>query len=374
MKKAFKILGITLLSVVGIVAIGLILLAVKSPGKLVPLTDAQGREIVGALAEKTFVEIGGIRQGFFIRSENPANLVILYLHGGPGTPELPMILPYEREERLEKYFTVCYWDQRGAGMSYHDDLTAADGAVERMVEDTREMTLYLMERFGKDKIYLMGHSWGSYLGVKTVQKYPELYAAWIGIGQVTDQTESERLAYEQMLAHATETGDTRAIRQLEKFDRAAADFPTMEYIVSPARTPLMNKYHIGVTRAPISTADLARDILIDFGGYTLGEKWKYIQGMPFSVNHVFPQVLADNLFESAVRFEVPVYVVHGKYDYQVSHTLSRAWFERIEAPAKEFFTFDRSAHSPNVEEPEKFTGIVRRIASSLSTPLENPLP
>ena len=354
-------IGITLLSIVGIVVICFIVLAVCSPGKLEPLKDADGNEIAGALAEKTFVEIGGVRQGMFIRSENPQNPVILYLHGGPGSPELPMILPYEKEERLEKYFTVCYWDQRGAGMSFDGPLAPADVAVERFVEDAREVTDYLRERFGVDKIYLMGHSWGSYLGVKTIQKYPERYAAYIGIGQVTYQKESERIAYDYMLARATEIGDTKALGKLSRFDRQAANFPTMEYFLSAARTPLMNEYHIGVTHAPISTADIAKDILFSFGGYTVGEKIKYVRGMGFSLNEVFPQVLADNLFHSARKFEIPVYVMHGKWDYQVSQTLSERWLGEIEAPAKEFFTFDESAHSPNMEEPEKFVRIVREV-------------
>ncbi len=370
MKKLLEIVGVILASIVGVAVINLVVLAVCSPGKLAPLKDAGGNEITGALVEKTFVEIGGIRQGIFIRSENPENPVILYLHGGPGTPELPMILPHETGERLEKYFTVCYWDQRGAGMSYRSDITPADVTVEHFVEDTREMTEYLRERFGQEKIILVGHSWGSYLGVKTIQKYPELYAAYIGIGQVTDQKESERLAYDYMLTHATETGDEKALEQLGKHDRQAVDFPTMEYILSAARTPLMNKYHIGVTHAPISTASIAMDILFSFGGYTTVEKLKYVQGMGFSLNEVFPQVFADNLFESARRFEIPVFVMHGKWDYQVSQTLAEKWVAGIEAPAKGFFTFDNSAHSPNMEEPEKFVRIVRDIAVS-HTPVEN---
>ncbi len=229
MKKLFKIIGIIFASIVGIVAAGFVILAASSPGRLKPLKDADGREIASALAEKTFLEIGGLRQGMFIRSENPANPVILFLHGGPGSPELPMIIPAEHPERLEKYFTVCYWDQRGAGMSFDESLTSADAALERYVEDTRDVTEYLRERFGVDKIYLAGHSWGSYLGVKVIEAYPELYAAYIGIGQVTRQQESERLAYDYMLTHATEIGDEEAVAQLQQFDPGAADFPTMEY-------------------------------------------------------------------------------------------------------------------------------------------------
>ena len=360
MKKLFKIIGIIFASVVGIVAAGFVILAASSPGRLKPLKDADGREIASALAEKTFLEIGGLRQGMFIRSENPANPVILFLHGGPGSPELPMIIPAEHPERLEKYFTVCYWDQRGAGMSFDKSLTPANATVERFVEDTRGVTEYLRERFGVDKIYLMGHSWGSDLGVRTIQKYPELYAAYIGIGQVTRQHESERLAYDYMLAHATEIGDGKAVEQLKKFDPAADDFPSVEYIVGP-RSALMNKYGIGQTRKPVSMASTAKNILL-FGGYTLSEKVKYVQGMVFSMNHVARYVGAYDMFSSATRFEIPVYVMQGRWDYQVSHVLAEKWMGEIEAPAKGFFSFDDSAHSPNMEEPEKFVRIVRDIA------------
>ena len=183
MKKVFKIIGITLLSIIGILLIGLIVLAVNSPGKLEPLKDSTGKEIIGSLAEKEFIEIGGIQQGFFIRSENPENPVILFLHGGPGSPELPMLIPYEVSERLEKYFTVCYWEQRGAGISFCNAIDPTTMTITQMVEDTRQMTEYLQRRFNQDKIYLIGHSWGSYLGVKTIEKYPELfriYRYWTG--------------------------------------------------------------------------------------------------------------------------------------------------------------------------------------------------
>src|SRR5690554_2656221 len=106
MIKAVKIIGITLLSIIGILFIGLLVIALTSPGKLEPLKDKDGKEIEGSLSERIFTDIGGIQQGFFIRSENPKNPVILFLHGGPGSPELPMFYPFETQERLEKYFTV----------------------------------------------------------------------------------------------------------------------------------------------------------------------------------------------------------------------------------------------------------------------------
>jgi len=360
MKKVFKILGITLLSIVGILLIGLVVLTVNSPGKLEVLKDSEGKEISGSLAEKNFIEIGGILQGFFIRAENPENPVILYLHGGPGSPELPLSYSYETSERLEKYFTVCYWDQRGAGMSFSNLIDPTSMTLEQMIEDTRQMTEYLKDRFHKEKIYIMGHSWGSVLGIKTIEKYPENYLAYIGIGQVTNQLESEKLAYDYMLQHAREINDKSAIKNLKKFNRNAPDFPTMEYIGN-VRSTLMNKYGIGIMHDNFSMAGLVKDILF-FKGYTFPEKIKYIRGMLFSLKHLWDAVVTDNLFESSISFQVPVYIVHGKYDYQVSYELARDYIEIIEAPEKSFFTFEKSAHSPNIEEPEKFVQIIREIA------------
>ncbi len=360
MKKALKFIGIILLSIIGILLIGVGIVAINSPGKLEPLKDKDGKKIAGSLSEKSFIEIGGIQQGFFMRSENPENPVILFLHGGPGSPELFMLIPTETSERLEKYFTVCYWDQRGAGMSYNKNLDSLTMTVEQMVEDTRQMTEYLKSRFNQEKIYLMGHSWGSYLGVETISKYPENYWAYIGIGQVTHQLESEKLAYDYMLQHAMEINDNAAVKSLQKFDKNTADFPNIDYLLS-ARTTLMNKYGIGMTHENASMMTLVWDLLF-FKGYTFSEKGNYPKGSMLALNTLLNSFMYNNLFEGVLSFPIPVYIVQGQYDYQVSYTLAREWFDKIEAPKKAFFTFENSAHSPNMEEYEKFVEIVREIA------------
>ena len=363
MRKVFKTLTIILLSITGVLLTGLLALALNSPGKLEPLKDIEGKEIAGSLSEKSFSEIGGIKQGFFIRSENPENPVILFLHGGPGSPEFAMFSPFETSERLEKYFTVCYWDQRGAGMSFSNSIEPATMTLEQMVEDTRQITEYLKKRFNQDKIYLMGHSWGTYLGVKTVEKYPDNYVAFIGIGQISNQLESEKIAYNYMLQHAKEINDKGAIRKLERFDPNAADFPSLNYL-GTARSLLMNKYRIGIMHSDdFSVTGLFKN-LFTFKGYTLSEKLYFFKGSLFSLTHVWDYVENDNLNETSTNFHIPIYIIHGKYDYQVSHTLALEYFDNIEAPKKAFYTFENSAHSPNAEEPEKFVGIARAIASN----------
>ena len=348
--------------IIVILLIGLLVLLINSCSTLEQLKDKNGNIIENSLAEKIFIEIGGIQQGLFIRSENPENPVILYLHGGPGGPELAFLYRYEKNERLEKYFTVCYWDQRGAGMSFSKSIDPETMTLEQLIEDTKQITEYLKQCFNQEKIYLMGHSWGSFLGIKTIEKYPENYLAYIGIGQVTNQVESEKLAYDFMLQHAIEINDKSAIRNLQKFDRNALNFPMMEYII--ASRSLMNKYGIGMMHDNFSMARLVRYVMF-FRGYTLSEKLKYNKSMEFSLKYLWNYVISDNLFESSISFQVPVYILHGKYDYQVSYTLAYEYYEIIEAPDKSFFSFENSAHSPNAEEPEKFVQIVRDIAQQL---------
>ena len=360
MKKTIKIIGISLLAIITLLLIGLLVLALYSPGKLEPLKDKEGVEIVGSISEKIFTEIGGIKQGFFIRSENPENPVILFLHGGPGSPELPMFYPFETPERLEKYFTVCYWNQRGAGMSYSSTIDPTTMTLAQFIDDTRQITEYLQQRFNKQKIYLMGHSWGTYLGVKTIEKYPDNYIAFIGIGQISNQLESEKIAYNYMMQHAKEIGDKRAVKKLERFNPNASDFPSLKYLLS-ARSLLMNKYKIGIIHSnEFSVSGLIKNMLT-FKGYSISEKLFYFKGSMFSLDNVWHYVESDNLNETSTKFQVPLYIIHGKFDYQVSHTLARQYFERIEAPDKAFFTFENSAHSPNVEEPDRFVTVVREI-------------
>lgn len=135
--------------------------------------------------EKIFIEINGARQGMFIKSENTENPVLLFLHGGAGSPEVAFTQKYPTG--LEKLFTVCWWEQRGAGISYRHKITPQEMTLEQMISDTITVTNYLRNRFSKNKIYIMGHSWGSLLGVLTVKQQPELFHAYIGIGQVAQQ-------------------------------------------------------------------------------------------------------------------------------------------------------------------------------------------
>lgn len=335
----------------------IVFLLVKSPGKLTPMVKNDGAYSKG-LAEKIKLPIGNHLQGLFIMSHNPDNPVLLFLHGGPGSPELPLIYSKDNPDPLENDFTVCYWDQRGAGMSLKNT-SEETMTLEQLVADTLEVTRYLKERFGQEKIYLMGHSWGSYLGIKTISQEPEHFFAYIGMGQISNQTLSEQMAYDYMVQHATDINDKKTLKALAKFDSNSPEFPSAPYMMG-IRSSAMNRYGIGITHKNFSMMTLVKQ-LIFFKGYTLSEKINYLRGSLFSLKYLFHYTKTDVLPLTTREFDIPVYITHGKYDLQVSYDLAQNYLETLSAPKKAFITFEHSAHSPIIEERKKFLKTLRQI-------------
>jgi pimeloyl-ACP methyl ester carboxylesterase len=195
-QKAVRIM-LTIISI--LLACILILVGVlqlwSHPGKPQPFVDENKSPLAGSISEKVFVNINGVKQGMFIKSKDATHPVLLYLHG--GMPETFLTQRYPTG--LEDLFTVVWWEQRGSGISYSADIPPETMTLEQMISDTLEMTNYLRHRFGKEKIYLMGHSGGTFIGIQAAARAPELYYAYIGVAQMSNQFKSERLAYEYML-------------------------------------------------------------------------------------------------------------------------------------------------------------------------------
>ena len=170
-----------------------------------PFIAADGRPVPGSLSAKLRIPVHGVAQGMFLRSRDVTNPVLLYVHGGPGMPEYWLTRRYPT--RLEDHFTVAWWEQRGAGLSFDPHIPPESMTIEQFVADTLEVTDHLRRRFGVDRIYLLGHSWGSYVGIQAVAADPSRYHAYIGVAQITHQVESERLAHAYMLGRFRERGD-----------------------------------------------------------------------------------------------------------------------------------------------------------------------
>lgn len=326
-----------------------------SPGKAQPYKDAYGNILDNSISEVAYAEIGGIQQGMILKGRNLDNPVLLFLHGGPGSPEYMFAAPSHL--RMEELFTVCWWEQRGSGISYSAEIPADTMTLTQFVQDTVEVAEYLKARFGQEKIYLMGHSWGSVLGAHVAAQYPELFHAYIGVGQVSDQMTSEQLAYAYMRDAATTHGDADFVEALEEFSIETPADLTPAYM--RLRSQGLNSYGGGMKRVYGSDwAELVMPTLL-CKEYTVRQKMNYLRGMDFTQTHMWEVVLADNLAETVPALDIPVYIVHGLHDYQVSHTLAQAYYESLEAPEKHFYTFEASAHSPLFEEPSAFMRILR---------------
>lgn len=307
-----------------------------------------------SLDEKIFVEINGIQQGMFLQSADTGAPVLLYLHGGPGSPEFAFAQAYPTG--LEKLFTVCWWEQRGSGITYRRGTPKETMTLRQMIDDTIAVTNYLRGRFDKEKIYLMGHSWGSVLGMLTVQRAPELFHAYIGVGQVARQDESERLAYTYMLEKFRAANDRGMVRRLEKFPIDQGGEIGMKYLA--VRSEGMMKLGVGILHGSTSMMDCVK-IILGCRAYTLREKWRYLLGSSLSLKYLWSTVMQSDYVKQVPRLEVPVYVLQGRYDYQVSYVLAKEFVAALEAPVKGFYTFEHSAHSPCFEEPEKMCRILR---------------
>jgi pimeloyl-ACP methyl ester carboxylesterase len=350
-----KMTTFILLAVAGLLAVAATLFAM-SPGQTGPVLDSAGRPIQGSLSEKVFVDINGVTQGMFIQSANPSKPVLLFLHGGPGMPTF--FLNTTHPTGLEQDFTVVWWEQRGAGMSYSSTIPPETMTIKQMIADTVAVTHYLRERFSQDKIYLLGHSWGSFLGIQVAAARPDLFHAYIGMGQLTHQLRSEMAARDFMLKAYAAQGDTSMARRL----RAAP--VNLKEGTSDAwmrlRDEAMHKIGVGTTRDMDSVITGIFLPIWQCRAYTPGEKINVWRGKAWSRRLLWDEVLRTDLTLLVERLELPVYFFTGRHDYTTNYDLARDYFQRLEAPVKGFYTFENSAHSPLFEEPQRAREILQR--------------
>jgi len=316
--------------------------------------DESGRPLGDSSSEKIFTDINGVRQGMFIQSTDPAHPVLLCLHGG-----LPEYFLTERYPTgLENDFTVAWWEQRGAGLSYRPGIPPETMTLEQFIADTLSVTDYLRNRFSKQKIYLMAHSGGTFIGLQAAARAPQVYCAYAGVAQVVHQLESERRAYAYMLERFKQTGNGRMVRKLEAAPVTMTAGTPEGYL--RVRDRAMHSLGVGTTHDMTSVVRGLFWPSLTSPHYTLGEKARLWRGKRASgVSALWDEMLTVNLADRVTELALPAYFFHGVYDYTVSYQLARAYVEALKAPLKGFYTFDRSAHSPVMEEPQKAQRIMR---------------
>lgn len=207
------------------------------------LRDENGRLLEGSISEKIHVDINSTSLGMFIVGKDTSKPILLFLGGGPRIPEY--FLESQYPSGLENDFVVCYLEYRGTSLSYHPDILPETLTTEQYLEDAVGVTNYLRERFGQEKIYLMGHSFGTYIGILTASMHPELYHAYIAMSQITDQEKSEQLVYHYMLEQYQQANKTKMITEFERYPIMSDDEAYKSYFNSSLRDTAMHELGVG---------------------------------------------------------------------------------------------------------------------------------
>jgi pimeloyl-ACP methyl ester carboxylesterase len=312
---------------------------------------ASARKIVSGKGVEELLEIpiGGTRQWISVRGRDRANPILLMIHGGPASPEIPTSWYFQNG--WEDYFTVVQWDQRGSGKSYNANdpkLIQPTLSLDRITEDAGEVVQYLRSRYGKEKVFVLGHSWGSLVGLQLARRHPQWLYAYVGMGQIINGVAGERAGYEQTLRDAQAAGNAQAVSELksiapypepdgrvplEKIDKERK-WSVIYGGLTWGRSGLDYYYHLTQLSPDYSESDIAA---IDKGSQlSLGPLLPYLTGFDYS---------------GVTQWQCPIIIFAGRHDYTTPSSVVAEWFARVHAPAKKFVWFENSAHMMMVEEP-----------------------
>ncbi len=344
-------LGMATLAVVALLA-GLL-----RPASTAPIVGADGNRVPGSIAELVDVPVGGHDQSIMLRGVSAEAPVLLFLEGGPGGTGIGRIR--NSGEDLEQSFVVATWDQRGTGKSYDALEPTATLTLDQMVQDTLAVTTYLRERFDKDKIYLVGSSWGTVIGTLAAQRSPELFSAYVGTGQMVDPFATDKLMYAESIADAEARGDSGTADTLRAMGPPPYD-DTLDYPVAIASNPKWLNFDHGADYSASSEYPMSLFV----SEYTLIEQLRGMAAIAETYHVLYPQ-LADTDFRTQVpRLDVPVYLVEGRHEAAGRETLAKEWFQGLSAPSKEYLYFVHSGHTPPYDEPGRFADLMLKVVDS----------
>ena len=333
---------------------------------------AEFRKLVSpnSVEEQLEIPIGGTKQWILVRGRDRANPILLVIHGGPASPEMPIGWAYQ--SGWEDYFTVVQWDQRGSGKTYNaNDPTQIRRtlSLDRIVEDSREVIAYLCKRYGKQKVFVLGHSWGSLVGLTLAQKHPELLYAYVGVGQVIDGVAAERAGYTWTLAEAEKRGNAQAMMAL----KAIAPYPEKSGAVPLAKINIERTWNMmlgGLTWGR-SGLDYYYDVAKLSPDYTVADLGAIDKGSALSLSPLLPDFTRAN-FANVTEFKTPIVLFLGRHDYTTASSVAAEWLAHVKAPGKKIVWFENSAHMMPVEEPGRFlvhlVEDVRPLASIVMAP------
>jgi pimeloyl-ACP methyl ester carboxylesterase len=334
-----------------------IFMAVISWSRPAPLEAAIG---INMLEQ---VELGGVKQWISIRGVNAKNPVLLFLHGGPGSANIAKLRLQVPE--LEKHFVVVNWDQRGAGKSFSFFADPAALKREQMVLDAHELVGLLKQRFGVEKIYLLGFSWGTVLGLSLAEQYPDDFEAFISVSQVVDYRTGEQMSLAYVREAAQKAGNAQAVAELASVDPAYTS-PDWQNQLATQRKWLL--YFGGVYH---TTSRYSHEIgmMLNAPEYSFAEVALWPMSSSNALKAMWPALMSLDFSESVPVVRCPVYFFVGRHDYNSPWQLTEAYYQALNAPArKRLVWFENSAHDIFFDEPRRLEQEVLSILQAHSQP------
>ena len=304
--------------------------------------------------EASFISIGGIEQWVTVRGQDRDNPVLLFLHGGPGDVTNPW--SFALFASWEQHFTVVQWDERGAGrtLKRNGASIAPTITVERISQDGIELAEYLRKHLGKDKIIIVGHSFGSILGLHMAKARPDLFHAYVGTGQVADETKNYSVAYEALVKKARSLGNQQALAELSQ--------------IGPPPYPSGKGYRVqwkwanrfeGADQFLLGTIGLA----LVAPGNSVEDINDTADGEILSAEHLVPQTGSSGPKELGLEFSVPMFMFQGAEDFTTPTALARQYFQAIKAPRKVFVLIKGGGHFAVFMRSDQFLNeLVNRLA------------
>lgn len=343
-------------------AVVLLVVALVRPASTAAIVGADGEVRSGSIAELSMVSIGGIDQSIMIRGESVDSPVLLFLEGGPGGTAVGSMRI--AGEPLEKAFVVATWDQRGTGRSASALEHAETITLEQSIRDTIEVSEYLRARFDERRIYLVGSSWGSTLGVLAVQRRPDLFAAYVGTGQMVNQAETDRRMYAESVAYAQREGKVAFAEQLAAIGPPPYD-NMLDYPVAISSNPEWHEF----PRAPDHSSRSSYPMNLIVPEFTLTEQVRSASALVDTFATLYPQLQGIDFRRDVDHLDVPVYVALGVHEATGRSSLVKEWFPTLTAPSKTLVTFERSGHVPHLDEPGRFAALLTRVLEETSARL-----
>lgn len=345
-------MGTLRLTLLSLLAIGTAACSISTSA----FTDGRGHVVPGSVATMTDELIGGIPQRLWFRGVSASAPVLVLLHGGPGASESALFRRFNAE--LERHFLVVYWDQRGAGRSFTPAVSPESMTIARFVADLDDVVELVRHRFQTERVVLLGHSWGSAIGLLYVARHPRKVAAYLGVGQVVDMPRGERESW----AFARHEAERRRHRDaLETLNRIGPPPHTVDEMLTSRRwverfggTFHEHRSTLGLIWAALRTDEANLVDLVRFG-----------RGNRFSLDQLWGEFRTLDL-DTTCSFEVPIAFLLGRHDWVVPSVLAADYFTRITAPRKRLVWFERSAHNVPFEEPGRFNRVVVETVNVLT--------